>query len=238
MFVSVWTPTKPKRWRDTVGKNADSPPRVMSSGGPTASNVVGETRCRHTWMPCRPAAVKKIESPAQAVAIEMMTSSRCRACRSTPVSTGTPPSTGKTQQSRSAEGCRWPTTSRWRESADHVANAISTRPVASTRSLPSLDTRRTASCESTARYTNHLPSGEYRPFRAARFNTRGCPPSAGTSYMCRVESAAALKITRVSSAENVGSAHSRMFVVSCTAEPPTCCSRTCGVAPSCPASDT
>ena len=26
---------------------------------------------------------------------------------------------------------------------------------------------------------SHLPSGENRPPRAARFNTRGCPPSAG-----------------------------------------------------------
>jgi hypothetical protein len=44
----------------------------MSSGGPSGVNVVGETRCRQTRMPSRPAAAKKIESPVQAVAIEMM----------------------------------------------------------------------------------------------------------------------------------------------------------------------
>ena len=42
-------------------------------------------------------------------------------------------------------------------------------------------TSRTASPESIARYASHLPSGESRALRAARFNTRGGPPSAGIS---------------------------------------------------------
>ena len=59
--------------RRPSGRTRILPPGVMSSGDPIASNVVGEIRCRHTWTPCRPAAVKKIESPVQAIAIEMMT---------------------------------------------------------------------------------------------------------------------------------------------------------------------
>ena len=99
MFVSVWTLTKANRRRAAVGKYAESPPGVISCNGPSSSKVVRDTRWRQTWTPCRPAAVKKIESPVQAISMEMMTRSCCRARRSTPVSTGTPPSTGTIQQS-------------------------------------------------------------------------------------------------------------------------------------------
>src|SRR5215207_10450340 len=108
-------------------------------------------------------------------------------------------------------------------SGDQIANDTSIKLGAIVRSVvPSNAEIRTPAGSSSARYASHLPSGDARPARAARFNSFGSPPSVGMVYTFSPASSVAVKMRRVSSAENERNDRARVPLVRQTAEPPIC----------------